>query len=75
VEAYSVYEAAAAGFKQLREDGHSFDQLVVTVHEPGNSYHVRPSHVVKWASRKNVNEAVGVTALKHRVIDLIRKNR
>lgn len=72
--AYSRNGAAALALEELirqRRWGRNGNcKIEVTVQEPGPTYEVSLDQILKWATRHELGEPIGVVALKKRTLEL-----
>jgi hypothetical protein len=73
VEAGSMLEAAARGMDALSRSGGRPSELEITMHVPGKTWKINPERLMKWVSRRDTKDNIGLQVVKKQVQDFLGK--
>ena len=73
VEAETMLEAAARGMAQIKRAGGRPSPLEVTLHVPGQTWKIEPERLMKWASKRDSRDNIGIQAIKSDVVEFLGK--
>jgi hypothetical protein len=72
VEAGSMLEAAARGMAEISRSGGRPSELEITMHVPGKSWKIDPKRLMKWVSKRDSKDNIGLQVVKRQVQDFLK---
>lgn len=73
VEAQTMLEAAARGMAEISRSGGRPSELEVTLHVPGQTWKIGPEKLMKWVSKRDSKDNIGLQAVKSQVVEFLGK--